>query len=220
MFVERLVFGQLAVAHPVIINVPSLKRDSSTFGNWRRGKQTTAVRNLVINNSMNNSGEPSKINAECVALDFNNDTLGQWFVNACVGQLLCSKKAKPGATHAPSMQPSGAGNATETLETLQPSQQSSEPNFPDNQPETPSDSNESQADAAISSMATLAFMFVLAILIICFVIIFAWRLRKRAQMISLQANQFDSQLYCDKRPERDQNDQDLILFEKGLLKKQ
>lgn len=178
------------------------------------------------------TGEP--INAKkdhCVSLDFANGTQGQWYINnECVGHLLCVKVAKP------MLGDSGAPHSIAPNATTEESPATDHNNTTDynNTTELKIDDQNAKAnevseaspvkdqdDEEIAAVPMLVFMFVLACLIICFVLIFAYRLRKKAQRIGLEQNQYDGQMYCDKReikgePE-EEREPDVVLFDRKTL---
>jgi hypothetical protein len=58
-------------------------------------------------------------------------------------------------------------------------------------------------------------LFIVAIIVITFVLFFAFRLRRKAQLIALENTTFDSSVYFDKSPNEPLGEtNDLILFEK------
>ena len=77
-------------------------------------------------------------------------------------------------------------------------------------------SEEPEEESLMSSVGVLVFMFALACISICFVLIFAYRLRQKAKMVALMSSQFDKNVYMDRR-QMDRDNGDLILFEKGSI---
>ena len=76
--------------------------------------------------------------------------------------------------------------------------------------------DDTEEESLFSSVSVLVFIFVLACIAVGFVLFFAYRLRQKAKMVALQSNQFDKNLYMDRR-QMDRDNGDLILFEKGSL---